>query len=161
MSSEKGDLYTVIRTTAQAFVDSYKQDNCGKDITALSSTRTPDCRHFFLPSTLLATAPVLASGRTNAEYEAQILHEITHVFKTWDVITNGIVVDERQMTAVVSSSHRMVTGERKEYVFDFLFTLTMTDDGKRVRRIEQFVDTALAGQLMQEHKSIAEAHQKG
>jgi ketosteroid isomerase-like protein len=165
LTMASADLYSRIHKTAQDFIDSYKEEKCGKDITTLSATRTPNCRQFFLPSSLLAYAPVLAAGRTNSEYEAQILHEITTVFKSWDVTTKSITVDDRVKKAVVYSSHAMHTGARgsgegKTYVFDFVYILHMTGDGSKVEKIEQFVDTALAGQLMQDHAGIAKAHQK-
>jgi hypothetical protein len=157
------DLYARMKQTAEEFVDSYKQDRCGKDITALSSTKTPKCKHHFQPATLFAVAPNLAAGRTTSEYEAQILHEITEVFKSWKVATNSVIVDERAKKAVVHSTHTMHTGsdgDGKTYAFEFMFTLHMTENGSKVTKVEQYIDTALAGQLMQDQKAIAEAHQK-
>jgi len=66
------DLYDRMHQTTTAFLDSYKQENVGNDIKALSSSLTPTCRRYYLPLSMLQQAPVLAAGTGNEEYEQQM-----------------------------------------------------------------------------------------
>lgn len=153
------DLYTRITHTAHAFAESYSQENCGRNITALSATLTPTCRRHFGPSSLLAQAPNLAAGQSNGEYEVQSKKELTSLFPSWKVEVVDLTVDERARKVVVRAATHADSRRGKTYHLENVFTLFLTQDGAKVEKVVQIVDVGAAGQLMQDEKEWAEGLQ--
>jgi len=70
MSNTLSPLYQRLYDTASKTVLSYSQDNCGSDISALSSTLSPICKRYLAPATFFAGMPEMANyGMSNAEYK--------------------------------------------------------------------------------------------
>lgn len=154
MAVDMTELYQRIHHTAMNFVMSYSQERCGADIKALSSTLSPDCRRFFAPASMWQTVPSLAKGRTNEEYEQQMIPELTQLYASWHVEIKDIVVDEPARKAVTWSVHYCTTKQGKEYPFEIMFTLNMNQTGDRIDRIVEFVDGWQAHTFMEEQTEI-------
>jgi len=87
------------------------------------------------------------------------LTEFTHVWKEWQVEIKDILVDERARKSVGHMVTHMTTKGGQRYDFEFIFKLLLTEDGTQIEKVEEFVDTALAAQVMAEQKALAEALQ--
>ncbi|KAK4888805.1 hypothetical protein LTR27_012336 [Elasticomyces elasticus] len=133
------DLYERIHETTTKFLDSYNQDKVSKDIKALSATLTPDCKHYYLPISIVSYAPALAAGSTNEQYETQMQPEFSEVWDHWHSEVKDIVVDVRARKSVSDMGTYMTT--------------------KKGNKVEEFVDTALAGQVIADNQAIQEALQ--
>ncbi|KAK5708447.1 hypothetical protein LTR97_000988 [Elasticomyces elasticus] len=153
------DLYERIHQTTTDFLDSYNQDKVSKDIKALSATLTLDCKRYYLPISIVSYAPALAAGSTNEQYEAQMQPEFSEVWDHWHSEVKDIVVDVRARKSVSDMITYMTTKKGKKYEFEMVFKLQLTDDGTKVSKVEEFVDTALAGQVIADNQAIQEALQ--
>ncbi|EMC91463.1 hypothetical protein BAUCODRAFT_160969 [Baudoinia panamericana UAMH 10762] len=124
------------KRTALAFLDGYNEFT----VEGLLRVRTEDCVHVSLP------ASMGRPDRNNEEY-AMFFHQLERVLKNFKMTTLKILNDPDQHMAV---AHAKGDGEtpvgayKNEYVFFFYFT----EDGTKVRRVEEFVDTAFNAGLL-------------
>ena len=100
---------------------------------SIMSYRAPNCIHQVLP---------LSLGRqplNNEQYKAYFL-PIMPAFKNFHVAVQSTVVDvEARQIAMHATS--TATTELGEYNNDYVLVLRMTEDGTKVERFEEFVDS--------------------
>ena len=142
MSNTQSHLYQTLHDTASKTILSLSQENCGSNISAISSTLSPRCKRYFAPASFFSAAPEMANcGMSNAEYEAHMAPEIA-VLETWRIEMKKIVIDEAKRTAVTWSSHYLTMKGRKEVLLEFVFILDMDETGEKVDKVVEFIDTA-------------------
>ena len=142
MSKTQSHLYQTLHDTVSKTILSLSQENCGSNISALSSTLSSRCKRYFAPASFFSAAPEMANyGMSNAEYEAHMEPEIA-VLETWRIEMKKTVIDEAKRTAVTWSSHYLTMTGRKEVLLEFVFMLDMDETGEKVDKIVEFIDTA-------------------
>lgn len=50
----------------------------------------------------------------------------------------------------------MMTKQSKEYVFEFMFVLEMTESGEKVKKLWEYCDTHVVAKFMEEQQAIAQ-----
>ena len=159
MSNTQSRLYQTLNDTASKTLLSYSPENCGSDISSLSSTLSPTCKRHFAPASLFATMPEMANhGMSNTEYEAQMAPEIG-TLETWRIEIKKIVVDEAKRTAMAWSHNYLTMKGRKEVLIEFVFMLDMNETGDKVDKIVQFVDTAECAKYVEIMKEVMKEQQ--
>ncbi|KAK4502298.1 hypothetical protein PRZ48_005723 [Zasmidium cellare] len=155
---EVPDIF-VRETAARAFLESYNQAFATRDAKCLSRTLTPDCKRDFAPPSLVELIPSLAKGLSVAEFEkvegANIANHDVYVNRIRDM-----TVDERERKVVIFTNRHAVYKDGREINIPQVNTLWMTEDGMKVKRVLQFLDSLLAKNVMDdvEAKQKAEKH---
>ena len=147
-ATEKSSLYRNIHTTATSFIDSYKQAHATKSTGPLSSTTAPECRRYLAPSTIFAAAPHLANGWTNEGYEEHMKAEIEQIWTKVDLRIKRTVIDEFEKKADVYVLSNCTSSDGKTWPFEFVFMLEVNEDGTKVTRVDEYIDTGLAAQFL-------------
>lgn len=68
-----------------------------------------------------------------------------------------IIIDVESRKAVVDAINHCTTASRegsKLYPFEHIFTLSMTDDGLKIKKIMQFGDTGMADKLLKDQAEL-------
>ena len=111
---------------------------------SLLSCRTPDCTQIFLPSSL-ALPP-----KDNAAFEAHLSH-LHDYLKTFPVTVKEVMEDAKENKVVVWATSQAnfhdevkdggLTEEEWAYHGEYVFILTMNENGDRLERIVEFLDS--------------------
>jgi ketosteroid isomerase-like protein len=119
--------------TAQAFIESYNTWT----VDALLSVRSPLCIHYTLPADEERFPP-----RTNTEYGAfvQAILPMFRDFRLRVVDEDEVVVDVEKRKVVFHAKSSADT-DVGEYANEYVFTLTMTEDGRLVEKVVEFFDS--------------------
>ncbi|EUC44428.1 hypothetical protein COCMIDRAFT_37702 [Bipolaris oryzae ATCC 44560] len=119
--------------TALNFIQSYNQ----WDLQAIMAIRSPICIHYTLPATLEVPP------RSNADY-LTFMGPMLSAFRAvhFSVISDDeTVVDIETRRVVLHCSNRADT-DAGEYTNEYMFTLTMSEDGEKIDSIVEFIDAA-------------------
>lgn len=100
--------------------------------------RTADAMHALVPASLGLTPLDNAAQVANLDY----LFPGLESFNVQTIGENPFIIDEVSKRIVV---HANVTGQSAvgSYANEFIFTITTTDDGKKVKYSKEFVDSVL------------------
>lgn len=149
-------VYDTIRSTATKFVLSTNPipSTTTPDTDAILSVRTPSCLVSYGPSSILENSPI-TNPMDNDQYIAH-LHRICPLLKTWRTKIKEIFVDETKLSAIVRADHYMTLKGRDEpSKNDFMWLLTLTENGEKVERAVEFMDSAASLKFMGELKATA------
>ena len=126
----------ILLSTAQEATQSYNTWT----IESILSFRTPTCLHYILPSSL--DRPPL----TNEQY-ATYFSTIMPAFERFHLTLHDTIVDEaaRKVSMHASSTASTVLGP---YNNEYMLILHMTEDGRKVDRVYEFVDSAYSADYM-------------
>lgn len=146
--ADSKELRATLKSTATSFIDC-----CNKfTVDAVLSLRTDTCKHTHLPSSLgIPTYNKTEYGAFYGRY--------TDMMKD----CNCRIVDDKQMVVDVESRkvvmHVAIKGNTPlgEYENEYMFTLTMTGDGKMIEDIVEFCDSAKAVELMKRQQAQTNA----
>ena len=100
---------------------------------AIMSYRAPNCIHQVLPASL-GRQPL-----NNEQYLAYFV-PLMPAFKNFHVAVKSTAVDEQARQVVLHALSTAMT-ELGEYANEYVLTLWMTDDGTKVQKFEEFVDS--------------------
>ena len=128
---------SVLLETANAAIEGY---NTWKP-EAMIAYRAPNCIHQVLP-TSLGRQPL-----NNEQYLAYFT-PIMPAFKNFHVIVNHTVVDEEARKVAMHATSTATT-DLGDYSNEYVLVLHMTEDGKKVVRFEEFVDSKYSTEFMQ------------
>lgn len=142
-------LYTRLQTTARDFLDSYNQAHASQNPKCLSQTLTPDCTRECASPSLLKLVPSLSNGLSVAEFE-QIEGANIANHEVYDNRILDMTIDEQERKVVICTNRHAVYKDERELDIPQMNTLWMTDDGTKVKRIVQFLDSLLAKNVMSE-----------
>ena len=147
-SADTSSLYNAIKNTACAFINDFVEAHKARDTGLLSSNLAPSCHRYLAPAAFLKQAPQLAAGWSNAEYELHMQPEI-HGFSNVQAEVKDVVVDVQSLRAVVRSLHVCtMDGDERVWEFEFMFVLRFDERGAKIEEIVEFVDTAVALEMM-------------
>lgn len=140
-------LYIRLQSTARAFLESYNQAHATQNAKHLPKLLTLDCKRDFGPPSFVKLVPSLANGLTVEDFEkiegANIAHD--HVYENR---IKDMTVDERERKVVILTNRHAVYKDGREIDIPQMNTLWMTEDGMKVKKISQFLDSLLAKNVM-------------
>ncbi|KAL8907635.1 MAG: hypothetical protein Q9207_001287 [Kuettlingeria erythrocarpa] len=132
--------------TAQALVSAYNSWN----LKEIMGVRSIDCVHFILPASL---------GRPAMDNEGYASYFAPNIplFEGFHLTVHDTIIDQaaRKVTMHLSSSGTTAIGK---YDNEYMLTLHMTEDGRKVDRFEEFVDSKYSARYMSELRdSVAQS----
>jgi hypothetical protein len=135
------DLRLAIQETIDTFVENGTLAVKKKDTALLSSVLADDCVRMYRPLSFIRQYPQFFKPQiTNADYEAQMKHELMTMQDASQNVTRT-VIDTTQCAATVwveKTVHTPTTSSTVEVVYDFSFT----GDGSQIKQVIEFVDTS-------------------
>ncbi|KAF2820783.1 hypothetical protein CC86DRAFT_386832 [Ophiobolus disseminans] len=123
------------KITAQTFIDAYN----AWDIEAIMGYRSPECQQQALPSSMGKPA------KNNAEYR-RYLEKIIPLFLNFTVTVHEEFHDAEVRTSIIHASSRAIT-KIGTYSNKYALFLSFTEDGKKITKIDEFVDSAYSAQF--------------
>ena len=133
--------------TAEAVVSAFNS----MDIDTIISYRTPGCMRYILPSTL-GHPPT-----DNARY-ASHLQKLKPIFKNFSLTVNDVVEDKEAHRICMWLKARADT-LAGEYVNEYMWTLDFTEDGTKITKVNEFVDTVMNHDFYPKLSAAMKAHQ--
>ena len=121
-------------------------------LASILSFRAPNCVHYILPSSL--NRPPF-----NNEQLAAYLDPIMAAFQHFHVIVHDSIVDEpaRKVVLYASSTASTTLGP---YNNEYMLVLHMTEDGRKVEKFYEFVDSAYTADYMSRLRNVIATQQK-
>ncbi|MCJ1432762.1 hypothetical protein MMC27_002119 [Xylographa pallens] len=114
------------------------------DVPTMISRRTNDCMHTFLPASI---APPPKDNTAFSEH----INRLREIMPKFPVITKDVMEDEEKNMAIVhaiSQAHFYESVKDEgippndwNYQGEYIFMLTMTDAGDKVKKVVEFVDS--------------------
>ncbi|KAI3340689.1 hypothetical protein F4824DRAFT_451875 [Ustulina deusta] len=134
------DLRATIQKTIDAFIENNTQAVKQKDTSLLSAILAKDCIRMYRPLSFIQRYPQFFKPQiTNADYEAQMQHELQTMQDVTQNVTRTVIdTTERKATLWVETT--VVTTDSQSTV-EVIFDLNFTDDGTQVSQVIEFVDT--------------------
>ena len=135
------DLYDKMAETSRAFVMSHLDAYRAQDTSILSRDLTPNAHRRVGPATF--EQRFKPQGWSNAEYE-ETLKPKFRAFKDMKLEINDVTVDTKKRRATVHSSHvwiQSTKGDMWDWPMEFIWILDLTEEGDKVTKILEFVDT--------------------
>ena len=133
--ADSKEMRATLLQTATALIDCYNQWT----IEAILSLRTDTCKHTVLPATLGVPPYIKADYGPFFSPFMDILSDVS--FK---IINGKETVVDVEMRKVVIHVKGSATSPYGQYRNEYIFTLTMTEDGKMIEDIVEFADSATA-----------------
>ena len=134
--TEMASIRETLLETAKAYIEGF---NSGTPEGVIAA-RTPDCTQTLRPGTL---PPPLTGSRTNEEYKTFIVQgaQILRNIKLRLAEGEDIIVDDVARKIVM---HLKSTGETDfgPYANEYMIVLKATEDGKQIKEIVEFTDSA-------------------
>ncbi|KAJ3496566.1 hypothetical protein NLG97_g2574 [Lecanicillium saksenae] len=132
--------------TARALFDGYNQ----YEAEAVLAPRAPECIHSWWPTSMKRPS------KTNDEFR-QFFKPMEKTMKNYRCKIHKIINDPETHTLALYATG---TGESAAapYQGEYCFFLTFTEDGEKITRIEQFVDSAFAYNYLAKVKEYNEKH---
>ncbi len=131
---------------AQALVSAYKS----WDLKEIMGVRSTDCVNSILPASLGRPA------MDNEEYASFFAPNIP-LFEGFHLTVHDTIIDEAARKVTMHLSSRATTAIGK-YDNEYMLTLHMTEDGQKVDRFVEFVDSKYSARYMSElRESIAQS----
>lgn len=120
---------SVLLETANTAIEGYNT----RKPEALLAYRAPDCTHQVLPVSL---------GRESLNNEQYLAFFTTLMpaFRNFHVTVKNTIVDEEARKVAMHASSAAMT-DLGDYSNEYMLVLHMTEDGKKVVRFEEFVDS--------------------
>lgn len=153
-----GDIRSTIQQTINSFVENNTLAVKKKDTSLLSVALSEDCIRMYRPLSILRRYPQFFKAELkNADFEAQMKIELLTMEDASQNVTRTVIdADERKAT--IWSEQTVVTNNGQsvntiEVVFDFDFT----EDGTKITRIMEFIDTYESTKVIEEILSNAAA----
>lgn len=120
---------------------------------SIMSYRAPNCIHHILPSSL--NRPPL----DNEHYAAYFV-PIMPAFQKFHVIVHDTIVDEAARKVVLRASSTATTA-LGPYNNEYTLILHMTEDGRKVEKFYEFVDSRYSADYMPRLRDAITTQQKG
>jgi hypothetical protein len=134
-------LYDKMAETSKAFVLSHLEAYLAQDTSILSRDLAPDAHRRVGPAVF--EQEFRPNGWTNAEYEETLAPKF-RAFKGMKLEVNDVTVDTKKLRATVHSSHiwtQSTAGQLWDWPMEFIWILDLNQEGDKVTKILEFVDT--------------------
>ncbi|GAW14105.1 hypothetical protein EKO27_g11442 [Xylaria grammica] len=129
-----------IQKTIDAFIENNTQAVKQKNTNLLSAILAKDCIRMYRPLSFIQRYPQFFKPQiTNADYEAQMQHELQTMQDVRQDVTRTVIdTTERKATLWVETTVFTTDSQNKVEV---IFDLDFTEDGSQVKQVTEFVDT--------------------
>ncbi|KAI1650980.1 uncharacterized protein F4817DRAFT_215347 [Daldinia loculata] len=148
MASSTDELRAVMESTLTRFLENSTLAVRNKDASLFSALLSPECLRYLKPVTFIKAYPFIKAEETNAEYEARMVPEIAAMEESRVKIIE-IVIDpiKRQGSAHVEHWTKVVG--REPIALEICWYVDFTEDGKKISRIVEFIDTAASAKIIE------------
>ncbi|KAJ8120047.1 hypothetical protein ONZ43_g3143 [Nemania bipapillata] len=153
-SSLAEDLRATIESTATQFLKSTARALAAKDPSLFFAVLTPECAHHLRPLAFITANPFLKAVKSNEEQAAQMASALATMEHTRVGIKELVIDPITRKASVLAEHHTKVVGAETN-VLEVTWFLDFTEDGKRISRVTEFIDTATAA------KRIADMKKRG
>ncbi|GAP82528.1 hypothetical protein SAMD00023353_0100750 [Rosellinia necatrix] len=151
-----------LRATLQRTINTFLENNMlavkGKDVSLFSVALSEECVRMYRPHSVVRRYPqFFKSELRNADYEAQMKIELLSMRDVSQNITRT-VIDTAQRRATLWSEQTVITGDGEtKNTIEVVFDLDFTEDGTKISRILEFIDTYESTRVIEEMLSKAAA----
>ncbi|KAI4870537.1 hypothetical protein F4820DRAFT_402543 [Hypoxylon rubiginosum] len=150
MASSADDLRSIMESTLVEFFDSYPRSVRNKDPSLLSATLTEECARSLKPDSFLAKHPYVKAVETNAEYEAHMAPEISIMEEVRFKILDRVVDPLKRKASSRVEHWTKLAGRKQPTILEICWFVDFTEDGRRISRIVEFIDTSVASKIIEE-----------
>lgn len=148
----------VLQKTADAFVENNTLGVKNKDTSLFSAILTEDCVRMYRPLSFTERYPQFFKTHiTNADYEAQMKMELQTMHEVSQKVTRT-VIDSTERRATIWTEQTITTPDKSQRKVEVIWDLDFTEDGSKVSRIMEFVDTYESTKMLEQMLSQAGAH---
>ncbi|OAA56268.1 hypothetical protein SPI_07879 [Niveomyces insectorum RCEF 264] len=148
-------LYAAIEATVRDFMASFEDATRLSDPAPLTRACAPDCAWRIAPAAFLLTAGADPdAAMTNAAYEAHMAGELSLLESArCDILQT--CVDTAALKATARVAHHLKIPARESVCLEFCWLFELTEDGGKIAKIVQFVDTAECQKFVRLMKVVA------
>jgi hypothetical protein len=145
-------LYTAIESSTKAFFGDLDEAIRVKNTTILSRTLAPDCNRSLAPDSLIRTFGMPEGfSWTNEAYEQHMKPEVAIMeHATSEILFTA--VDTQKRTSVARVAHHTKLRGKDAVRLEMVWFLDWNEDGSKVKKIVEFVDTAESIKIAQSMK---------
>ncbi|KAK4213901.1 hypothetical protein QBC37DRAFT_315465 [Rhypophila decipiens] len=138
---DDSNLRDILQETTAAFIDNNTQAVKQKDPSLFSAILTEDCIRSYRPKSFVARYPEFFKSQiTNADYEAQMQLDLQTMKDVTQNVTRTLI-DTTERAAVIWTEQTITMPDGSTKSVEVIWDLSFTQDGTRVKRILEFVDT--------------------
>ncbi|KAI0449314.1 hypothetical protein F5B21DRAFT_494637 [Xylaria acuta] len=150
------DFRSVLQRTIDTFLENNMLALKNKDISLFSIALSEDCVRMYRPLSLIRRYPQFFKPELkNADYEAQMKIEMQTMREVSQKITRT-VIDTAQRRASIHSEQTVVTFDgHSENIVEVIWDLDFTEDGTKISRVLEIVDTYESTRIIEEMLSKA------
>ncbi|KAF2158856.1 hypothetical protein M409DRAFT_30642 [Zasmidium cellare ATCC 36951] len=136
------DLYAALRRTVDAVVAAYSSPEPWNP-DQIWATRTDDCLHYIHP---VEAIPQDFRVAIDKDHHIQSLKFLGPVLESFELDLKDAVIDVRTRTTVIRLTAKYdllaVGNEGPDHglTTDFMWLMEMDEEGKRIKRVEEFLD---------------------
>ncbi|KAJ7323040.1 hypothetical protein DFH08DRAFT_888609 [Mycena albidolilacea] len=145
-------LYTAIESSTKAFFGDLEEAIRVKNTTILSRTLAPDCSRSLAPESLIRTFGMPEGfSWTNEAYEQHMKPEVAIMeHATYEILFTA--VDSQKRKSVARVAHHTKLRGKDAVRLEIVWFLDWNEDGSKVKKIAEFVDTAESIKIAQSMK---------
>ncbi|KAL8840724.1 MAG: hypothetical protein Q9170_001242 [Blastenia crenularia] len=122
--------------TVDAFVSAYNS----WDMEAIMDVRAPDCMNLIFPVSL-------GLGPMNNKQYFTYFNSSLAAFQNFHLEIRDVTIDETARKVVLNATSTASTAVG-EYQNEYILTLHMTEDGRKIAKFEEFVDSKYSADFM-------------
>ncbi|KAG4222789.1 hypothetical protein PC116_g28738 [Phytophthora cactorum] len=148
------ELRAVMESTLTRFLENSTLAVKNKDTSLFSALLSPDCLRYLKPTTFVKSYPFIKAVETNAEYEARMVPEIAAMEEAKVKIIE-IVIDPIKRHGSAHVEHWTKITGREPIALEICWYVDFTEDGKKISRIVEFIDTAASSKIIESILKLA------
>ncbi|KAI8949236.1 hypothetical protein F4801DRAFT_553902 [Xylaria longipes] len=143
MALSTEDLRATIELTVRQFLNSPAQALAARDPSPFLVTLTADCAHHLRPLAFITANPSLKGVKSNEEQKA-LMESALPTMEDTRVEIKELVIDPGKRKASVLAEHCTKIIGVEANIMEVTWFLDLTEDGKQISRVVEFIDTATA-----------------
>jgi len=144
-STEDQDLRTTIEATVTEFLNAPARALAAKDASVFLEGLTPDCTHYLRPLAFVTANPQLKGVKSNGEQKALMETVLPRIEEFQRVTVRELVIDvEKRKASVLAEHDTRIVGAAEANTLEVAWFFDLTDDGKNISRVSEFIDSATA-----------------
>ncbi|OTA55206.1 hypothetical protein K449DRAFT_388215 [Hypoxylon sp. EC38] len=143
------DLRSTMESTLLALLETQAISPSNRDASRIVALMTPECKWFIKPDSFIAKYPFIKSPRTVADEETHLAREIAALEESRVKVIDS-VVDAATRKASARVEHWTKYTGSEPSTMEICWYLDFTDDGKKVLRVVEFIDTAVSSKVLED-----------
>ncbi|RYC60781.1 hypothetical protein CHU98_g5411 [Xylaria longipes] len=151
MALSTEDLRATIELTVRQFLNSPAQALAARDPSPFLVTLTADCAHHLRPLAFITANPSLKGVKSNEEQKA-LMESALPTMEDTRVEIKELVIDPGKRKASVLAEHCTKIIGVEANIMEVTWFLDLTEDGKQISRVVEFIDTDTAGRRIVDMK---------